>query len=254
MSNKDNSQFPEDDAKKGSIFNVSRRLIVTSGIGVIFIIIISFGVMVYFTESKLNAESEQPIPTSYQDALRGQIKSPNVDKDTSTKTVSLTPLVSKKVANKVISKEIKQQTSADVRSLQHSIDNNFKQTNKALTALLSGQSNTQKVQQKIKVTATNNQSKNLTVMQTILDTLGIISQKQKNVIVAEKIIDKVEFDLVSIGLWDYQPQATIKFQGKVSVVEIGDVRLGWKIKNIDFDKEQITILRNGKSITLEKIR
>jgi UDP-N-acetyl-D-mannosaminuronate dehydrogenase len=32
------------------------------------------------------------------------------------------------------------------------------------------------------------------------------------------------------------------------------IRIGWKIVGIDFDKEQITILKNGQKYTLEKIK
>ena len=64
------------------------------------------------------------------------------------------------------------------------------------------------------------------------------------------------FELVDISLWDDKPQATIRYQGKTSIVDVKSIRLGWKIINIDFDKEQITIAnaKNGQQITLEKIR
>ena len=64
------------------------------------------------------------------------------------------------------------------------------------------------------------------------------------------------FELVDISLWDDRPQATIRYQGKTSIVDVKSIRLGWKIINIDFDKEQITIAnaKNGQQITLEKIR
>jgi len=64
------------------------------------------------------------------------------------------------------------------------------------------------------------------------------------------------FELVDISLWDDRPQATIRYQGKTSIVDVNSTRIGWKIINIDFDKEQITIAnaKNGQQITLEKIR
>jgi hypothetical protein len=66
------------------------------------------------------------------------------------------------------------------------------------------------------------------------------------------------FELVDISLWDDKPQATIRYQGKTSIVDVKSIRIGWKIINIDFDKEQITIAKakakNGQQITLEKIR
>jgi hypothetical protein len=64
------------------------------------------------------------------------------------------------------------------------------------------------------------------------------------------------FELVGISLWDDRPQATIRYQGKTSIVDVKSIRMGWKIINIDFDKEQITIAnaKNGQQITLEKIR
>lgn len=64
------------------------------------------------------------------------------------------------------------------------------------------------------------------------------------------------FELVDISLWDARPQATIRYQGKTSIVDVNSIRLGWKIIKIDFDKEQITIAnaKNGQQITLEKIR
>jgi hypothetical protein len=64
------------------------------------------------------------------------------------------------------------------------------------------------------------------------------------------------FELVDISLWDARPQATIRYQGKTSIVDVKSIRMGWKIINIDFDKEQITIAnaKNGQQITLEKIR
>lgn len=62
------------------------------------------------------------------------------------------------------------------------------------------------------------------------------------------------FELIGISLWDSRPQATIRFQGKMSIVDEGSVRIGWKVAKIDFDKEQIVVVKNGQQITLEKIK
>ena len=62
------------------------------------------------------------------------------------------------------------------------------------------------------------------------------------------------FTLTSIDIWNSKPQATIQWGAKQSIVDIGDKRLGWKIVNIDFDKEQIQITSNDKQLILEMIR
>lgn len=70
----------------------------------------------------------------------------------------------------------------------------------------------------------------------------------------DKHKEKAPFDLVSVNLWDAVPQATIRFYGKLSIVDVGAIRVGWKVENIDFDKEQITVTKNGFITTLNKIR
>lgn len=62
------------------------------------------------------------------------------------------------------------------------------------------------------------------------------------------------FALTSIDIWNSKPQATIQWGAKQSIVDIGDKRLGWKISDIDFDKEQIQITNNKQQLILEMIR
>ncbi len=60
------------------------------------------------------------------------------------------------------------------------------------------------------------------------------------------------FKLMAVDMWNRKPQASIRYQGKWSIVKVGDVRLGWFIKSIDFDKEQILVIKNGVEHTLER--
>ncbi len=64
---------------------------------------------------------------------------------------------------------------------------------------------------------------------------------------------KVGFELVGISLWDSVPKAEIRYQGHISIVSIGSIRLNWKVIDINFDKEQITVIKNGQKAVLEKI-
>jgi hypothetical protein len=85
----------------------------------------------------------------------------------------------------------------------------------------------------------------------------LLKQQEAKKETKSKLIDVATFELIGISLWDSKPQATIRYQGKTSIVDRGSVRLNWKITNIDFDKEQITIRHTQDKkilITLEKLR
>jgi hypothetical protein len=65
---------------------------------------------------------------------------------------------------------------------------------------------------------------------------------------------KHPFNLLSIDIWDNSPQATISIGSKQTIVDIGDKRLGWKVLEINFDKEYIKIIKNSKELILEIIK
>lgn len=117
-------------------------------------------------------------------------------------------------------------------------------------------SETQKEHEKIVISKLNQiqtsyQKKINGLITSVNSLINVKKQKTKQL---KKKIDAEVFELVAINLWDFKPQATIRFQDKISIVDEGSIRMGWKILNIDFDKEQIIIIKNGQKITLEKIK
>lgn len=67
-------------------------------------------------------------------------------------------------------------------------------------------------------------------------------------------INKPPFELMSVSLWDQTAQATIRFQGKLSIINVGDIRLGWKVQYIDFNSETIMVIKKGTEVIMEKIK
>ena len=89
--------------------------------------------------------------------------------------------------------------------------------------------------------------------ETTFNKISALFESKKQKIKESRSVNEV-FELLGISLWDSKPQATIRYQGKTSIVGINSIRIGWKVIDIDFDKEKITIVKNGKKHTLEKIK
>jgi hypothetical protein len=130
---------------------------------------------------------------------------------------------------------------------------------KASFEILKNMFNAQK-EQDVKIVSKVNQEQKRTkksIEQIIEQIDFLLKQQEAKKETKSKLIDVATFELIGVSLWDSKPQATIRYQGKTSIVDRNSVRLNWKITNIDFDKEQITI-RHTKdkkiSITLEKLR
>ncbi|SHA28710.1 hypothetical protein BTHERMOSOX_1007 [Bathymodiolus thermophilus thioautotrophic gill symbiont] len=103
---------------------------------------------------------------------------------------------------------------------------------------------------------TNNKSKVIpkeqkSFQKRVFSTIGSLFKNQEE---EAKKDPKEMFELVGISIWDSQPKATIRYNGHTSIVSVGSIRINWKIINIDFNKEQITILKNGQQIVLDKIK
>jgi hypothetical protein len=89
--------------------------------------------------------------------------------------------------------------------------------------------------------------------ETTFNKISALFESKKQKIKESRSANEV-FELLGISLWDSKPQATIRYQGKTSIVGINSIRIGWKVIDIDFDKEKITIVKNGQKHTLEKIK
>lgn len=135
-----------------------------------------------------------------------------------------------------------------LESQKKSRDTQARHTDKIVFKVEQGQQNTQRSLRQLKhsIGQFMNKINALLKQQTNKQTKPIPLQQTNTTV----------FELVDISLWDSKPQATIQYQGKMSIVDKGSVRVGWKIVNIDFDKEQISIVhaKNGQQITLERIR
>ncbi len=68
--------------------------------------------------------------------------------------------------------------------------------------------------------------------------------------------EKPPFDLISVDIWGNNPEATIRYEGKFSLVKVGDTRLHWKIIDLSFDKEtaQVQNLINNKKVLIFKVK
>lgn len=70
-------------------------------------------------------------------------------------------------------------------------------------------------------------------------------------------ITQAPFTLKAVDIWDASPQASIQIGTKTSIVDVGYIRLGWKVIAIDFDKELIKIINTetaNEMLTLEMRR
>lgn len=135
-----------------------------------------------------------------------------------------------------------------LESQKKSRDTQARHTDKIVFKVDEGQQNTQRSLGQLKHS-----------IEQFIDKINALLKQQANKQAKPMLAQQTNtavFELVDISLWDSKPQATIQYQGKMSIVDKGSVRVGWKIVNIDFDKEQISIVhaKNGQQITLKRIR
>ena len=107
------------------------------------------------------------------------------------------------------------------------------------------------------ITAQNHNNAKLTT-ETTKKQISLLISKIENLQQTKKNkstkIDAPPFELMAVDMWGSKPQASIRYNGKWSIVNVGEIRMSWSIKNINFDKEQILVVKNGREYILDKIR
>jgi hypothetical protein len=216
----------------------------------VFVVIVMASVVFFFTQQQ---EQDSIVVAGYQDVLGSNLKKPRNNTKTKNKSVSIiNPLVINKQNEQFkFKEEIKKILKKALISAHENSKNEVNELIKKNEQFLDEFKNS------IIQNQENNNHKILLkvnkVQETIFSKIGSLLDSRKQKIKESTSANEV-FELIGISLWDSKPQATIRYQGKTSVVDVGNIRIGWKIVGIDFDKEQITILKNGQKYTLEKIK
>jgi hypothetical protein len=239
------NQFGEEPKSKSSNKKVFIKVIS------VFVVIVMISAIFFFTQ-----QQDGVVVARYQDVLGSNLQKPK-NNNSKTKGVSVKikslPLVIKQNDQSKFEEEIKKILKKALISAHENSKNEVNELIKKNEQFLDEFKNS------IIQNQENNNHKILlkvnkaqeTIFRKIGSLLDSNSRKQK---IKEPTSANEVFELIGISLWDFKPQATIRYQGKTSVVDVGNIRIGWKIVGIDFDKEQITILKNGQKYTLEKIK
>ncbi|CAC9435790.1 hypothetical protein [uncultured Gammaproteobacteria bacterium] len=215
----------------------------------VFVVIVMISAIFFFTQ-----QQDGVVVARYQDVLGSNLQKPK-NNNSKTKGVSVKikslPLVIKQNDQSKFEEEIKKILKKALISAHENSKNEVNELIKKNEQFLDEFKNS------IIQNQENNNHKILLkvnkVQETIFSKIGSLLDSRKQKIKESTSANEV-FELIGISLWDSKPQATIRYQGKTSVVDVGNIRIGWKIVGIDFDKEQITILKNGQKYTLEKIK
>lgn len=174
------------------------------------------------TISNVNANTPKPKQVVKQVATK-------VKEDTAAKTKVLSELLNQ---NKITQGKVEENQSS-IKQLNDNIGSSQKKQEQAIVAKI-------------------NQQQQRWGMGLLQKITSLFKAKKKRAETPEMI--SAIFELVGINLWDSRPQATIRYDGKTSIVDVGSVRLNWKVMRINFDKEQIIIVKNGQEVTLEKVK
>lgn len=267
------NQFGEEPKSKSS----NKKVFI--GVISVFVVIVLVSVVFFFTQ-----QQDSIVVARFQDVLGSNLEKPKND-DTKTKTKTKTKTENKSASIKINPLVVKQNERSKFENKDASIKTNpsvvkqndqskFKEEIKKILkkALISAHKNgkyevaelTKKNQQSfdefknslIKSQESNNHkilSKVNRAQETTFNKISALFESKKQKIKESRSANEV-FELLGISLWDSKPQATIRYQGKTSIVGINSIRIGWKVIDIDFDKEKITIVKNGQKHTLEKIK
>lgn len=237
----------------------SHKKIFITGMLVLVLVVIATFAMYFFTQHKQSGNSA----IAYQDTLKSILEKPNNNNNNSNNGgVKINPITSKQNDND--KSELKE--SGIKKFFKDVLESMQKQQENTVSQLAE---NNQKSLDVIKNSIAENQKSNtLNQHRFNRQIADKVNQDQKTMFnklsslfktkkpKAENFAmlkTKVEFELVGISLWDSTPKATVRYQGHTSIVSVGSVRLDWKVINIDFDKEQITVRKNGQEVILEKI-
>ena len=273
------NQFGEEPKSKSS----NKKVFI--GVISVFVVIVLVSVVFFFTQ-----QQDSIVVARFQDVLGSNLEKPKND-DTKSKNKTITKTKTKiktenKSANiKINPLVVKQNERSKFENKNATVKTNpsvvkqndqskFKEEIKKILkkALISAHKNgkyevaelTKKNQQSfdefknslIKSQESNNHkilSKVNRAQETTFNKISALFESKKQKIKESRSANEV-FELLGISLWDSKPQATIRYQGKTSIVGINSIRIGWKVIDIDFDKEKITIVKNGQKHTLEKIK
>lgn len=284
--NKDNiNQFDEQDAEKDSINQFDEQAIEKSKFfnkrTLIIGTLIGISVPVAFLLSLDYFDQNTPATQSYQYVLgehlkvnklnnpKGKTKQADKTKQPNKALATATTNPKNSPKNTTKTTTLKTKINKTHQSNQAQIQGLYNQTQTSLNSLLESQKRHRATQEKhrneiaLKVDQLQANTKK-TINQFIKKMSSLFNQQATKTAKPKprakanplKQTNTTVFELVDISLWDSRPQATIRYQGKTSIVDVNSIRIGWKIINIDFDKEQITIAnaKSGQQITLEKIR
>ncbi len=269
------NQFGEEPKSKSS----NKKVFI--GVISVFVVIVLVSVVFFFTQ-----QQDSIVVARFQDVLGSNLEKPkNDDTKSKNKTETKIKAENKSASIKINPLVVKQNERSKFENKNANIKINpsvvkqndqskFKEEIKKILkkALISAHKNgkyevaelTKKNQQSfdefknslIKSQESNNHkilSKVNRAQETTFNKISALFESKKQKIKESRSANEV-FELLGISLWDSKPQATIRYQGKTSIVGINSIRIGWKVIDIDFDKEKITIVKNGKKHTLEKIK
>ncbi|CAB5498507.1 hypothetical protein AZO1586R_776 [Bathymodiolus azoricus thioautotrophic gill symbiont] len=277
------NQFGEEPKSKSS----NKKVFI--GVISVFVVIVLVSVVFFFTQ-----QQDSVVVARFQDVLGSNLEKPKNDDTksknktitkTETKTETKTKTENKSASIKINPSVVKQNERSKFENKNANIKINpsvvkqndqskFKEEIKKILkkALISAHKNgkyevaelTKKNQQSfdefknslIKSQESNNHkilSKVNRAQETTFNKISALFESKKQKIKESRSANEV-FELLGISLWDSKPQATIRYQGKTSIVGINSIRIGWKVIDIDFDKEKIMIVKNGQKHTLEKIK
>jgi len=210
-------------------------------------------------KTKQAGKTKQANKTKQPNKTKQAGKTKQANKDLATATATTNP---KKIpTNTTETTTLKPKINKTHQNNQAQIQGLYNKTQTSLNSLLATQKKHRETQERhrneiaLKVEQVQENTKK-TISQFIKKMSALFNQQTTKTVKPKDKTNTTVFELVDISLWDSKPQATIRYQGKTSIVDVKSIRMGWQIINIDFDKEQITIAnaKNGQQITLEKIR
>jgi len=248
-------QFPEDKDPK---IKINKKNII-GGIVALVLVVIATSVFVLVQQKQQKQKQQaQPQPQEFQKVLGEHFKI-GTNKATSNVNANTINITKPNLAagKKIVSTEAKKSTGAEEKIIKELINQNkitqdkVQKNQSSLEQLKDNIGSSQRKQGQAIVSKINQQQQQwgARLLQRVT---SLFKAKEQKTETPEMV--NATFELVGINLWDSRPQATIRYDGKTSIIEVGSVRLNWKVMDINFDKEQITIVKNGQEVTLEKVK
>lgn len=250
----DNEEVKETN-KKNSIlsFSKSKKILL-----IIFALIISIVVVILIISNNSISSNEANIP--YKDSLKLSVSKNTIPINTETSTKTITE--KKELEISAIKSELQElrninQTSHGRASELLAQNKELKKQINNLIKLMSekGKQNKQWFDRQLEakvsmlkqqITSLEADYKNL-----YLELKKLQEEKLKTISYNNKK-QKPPFKVLAIDLWNNKPQVTIAVSNKVTIADIGDYVLGWKIEKINFSKQHIKIIKNAKSLILSR--